>query len=85
MHRRYLRARKFDVNGAYGQFTDTEKWMKEQYVDDLYEHFDVDFYEKARLVVSCVASHLLLHHNLTLAVPPMDWPTGQKRHSHLRL
>lgn len=49
--RRYLRARKFDVDGAYGQFTDTEKWMKEQQVEDLYEHFDVDFYERARLMV----------------------------------
>lgn len=49
--RRYLRARKFDVPGAIGQFTDTEKWMKEQNVEDLYEHFDVDFYERARKLV----------------------------------
>ncbi|ETN40374.1 uncharacterized protein HMPREF1541_04651 [Cyphellophora europaea CBS 101466] len=45
---RYLRARKFDVNGAYGQFTDTEKWLKEQRVDELYENFDVEHYEQAR-------------------------------------
>lgn len=49
--RRYLRARKFDVQGAYGQFTDTEKWLKEQHVEELYEHFDVDFFERARLMV----------------------------------
>lgn len=47
---RYLRARKFDVAGAVGQFSDTEKWMKEQKVEDLYERFDVDYYEQARLM-----------------------------------
>ncbi|KAL2417264.1 hypothetical protein ABEF91_005106 [Exophiala dermatitidis] len=47
---RYLRARKFDVNGAIGQFTDHEKWLKEQRVEELYDHFDVEAYEKARLV-----------------------------------
>lgn len=49
---RYLRARKFDVNGAIGQFTDTEKWLKEQRVEELYDHFDIETYEKARLMVS---------------------------------
>ncbi|RMZ80514.1 hypothetical protein DV737_g2905, partial [Chaetothyriales sp. CBS 132003] len=47
---RFLRARKFDVAGAIGQFTDTERWLKEQRVEELYEHFDVDSYERARLV-----------------------------------
>ena len=50
-HSRYLRARKFDIHGAIGQFTDTEKWMKQERVEELYEHFDVDFYEKARTMV----------------------------------
>ena len=39
------------MQGAVGQFTDTEKWMKEQHVEDLYEHFDVDFYERSRQMV----------------------------------
>ncbi|KAK5094522.1 hypothetical protein LTS08_008574 [Lithohypha guttulata] len=30
------------------QKDDTEKWMKEQRVEELYEHFDVDFFERAR-------------------------------------
>ncbi|RMD42823.1 hypothetical protein DV735_g2309, partial [Chaetothyriales sp. CBS 134920] len=47
---RFLRARKFDVAGAIGQFTDTEKWLKEQHVEELYEHFDVEAYERARLL-----------------------------------
>jgi S-adenosylmethionine:diacylglycerol 3-amino-3-carboxypropyl transferase len=51
IHSRYLRARKFDVAGAIGQFSDTEKWMKEQQVEELYDHFDVETYEKARLMV----------------------------------
>ncbi|ERF73106.1 hypothetical protein EPUS_06567 [Endocarpon pusillum Z07020] len=45
---RYLRARKFDINGAYAQFRDTEKWSKENKITELYENFDVQFYEKAR-------------------------------------
>jgi hypothetical protein len=56
--RRYLRARKFDVNGAIGQFTDTEKWLKEQRVEELYDHFDVEAYEKARLMVSLISSDM---------------------------
>ncbi|RMZ90753.1 hypothetical protein DV736_g2001, partial [Chaetothyriales sp. CBS 134916] len=47
---RFLRARKFDVSGAIGQFTDTEQWLKEQRVEELYENFDVDSYERARLL-----------------------------------
>lgn len=50
--RRYLRARKFDVNGAIGQFSDTEHWLKEQRVEELYEHYDVEAYERARQMVS---------------------------------
>jgi CRAL/TRIO, N-terminal domain len=49
--RRYLRARKFDVNGAIGQFSDTEHWLKEQRVEELYEHYDVEIYERARKMV----------------------------------
>jgi hypothetical protein len=40
------------VQGAIGQFTDTEKWLKEQKVEELYDNFDVDIYERSRLVVS---------------------------------
>ncbi|KIV85309.1 hypothetical protein PV11_01015 [Exophiala sideris] len=47
---RYLRARKFDISGAIGQFTDHEKWLKEERVEELYDHFDVEAYEKARLM-----------------------------------
>lgn len=50
--RRYLRARKFDVQGAIGQFTDTEKWLKEQMVEELYDTFDVETYEHGRQLVS---------------------------------
>lgn len=59
--------------------------MKEQHVDDLYEHFDVDFYEKARLMVSLAAIYQLLAYRLTFAVSSMDRPPRPKRHSDLRL
>ena len=48
---RYLRARKFDLVGAISQFSETEQWMKEQHIIDLYENIDVEFYEHARLLV----------------------------------
>ena len=49
--RRYLRARKFDINGAIGQFSSTERWLKEQRVEELYENYDVEAYERARKMV----------------------------------
>ncbi|KAA8647032.1 hypothetical protein EYZ11_005286 [Aspergillus tanneri] len=45
---RYLRARKFDLNGAWGQFKDTEEWRHENAIESLYENIDVDSYEAAR-------------------------------------
>jgi hypothetical protein len=39
------------VNGAIGQFSDTELWLKEQRVEELYEHYDVEAYERARKMV----------------------------------
>jgi hypothetical protein len=51
LSRRYLRARKFNVNGAVGQFSDTERWLREQRVEELYENYDVEAYERARKMV----------------------------------
>ncbi|KAE8372854.1 CRAL-TRIO domain-containing protein [Aspergillus bertholletiae] len=45
---RFLRARKFDVNGAWGQFKDTEDWRKENAIESLYENIDVESYDAAR-------------------------------------
>ncbi|KAJ5665166.1 uncharacterized protein N7477_007614 [Penicillium maclennaniae] len=45
---RFLRARKFDVEAAWGQFKDTEDWRKENKIEDLYAHIGVDSYEAAR-------------------------------------
>ncbi|OJJ48400.1 hypothetical protein ASPZODRAFT_130424 [Penicilliopsis zonata CBS 506.65] len=45
---RFLRARKFDVNAAFGQFKDTEDWRRDNEIDALYENIDVDSYEAAR-------------------------------------
>ncbi|KAJ5573705.1 uncharacterized protein N7459_008132 [Penicillium hispanicum] len=45
---RFLRARKFDVEGAWGQFKDTEDWRKENAIESLYENIGVDSYEAAR-------------------------------------
>ncbi|KAJ5586266.1 hypothetical protein N7450_006053 [Penicillium hetheringtonii] len=45
---RFLRARRFDVEGAWGQFKDTEDWRKDNSIKELYENIGVDSYEAAR-------------------------------------
>ncbi|KAG2414477.1 hypothetical protein HFD88_003668 [Aspergillus terreus] len=45
---RFLRARKFDINGAWGQFKDTEDWRKENAIEELYENIEVESYDAAR-------------------------------------
>ncbi|KAJ5104577.1 hypothetical protein NUU61_001924 [Penicillium alfredii] len=45
---RFLRARKFDVEGAWGQFKDTEDWRRDNSIESLYENIRVDSYEAAR-------------------------------------
>ncbi|KAI9776807.1 MAG: hypothetical protein M1839_009358 [Geoglossum umbratile] len=49
---RFLRASKFEVNGAASHFRDTEHYLEEQRVPELYETFDVGFYERARKLVT---------------------------------
>lgn len=49
--RRFLRARKFDVEGAWAQFKDTEDWRKANAIEALYENINVDSYEAARRMV----------------------------------
>lgn len=45
---RYLRARKFVSQEAFGQFKDTEDWRKENKLDTLYETIDVEEYDETR-------------------------------------
>ncbi|KAI5304141.1 hypothetical protein KEM56_006804 [Ascosphaera pollenicola] len=45
---RFLRARRFDVQGGLKQFEDTEKWRKENHIDELYAEIDIDSYEESR-------------------------------------
>ncbi|KAK2756540.1 hypothetical protein FQN54_005433 [Arachnomyces sp. PD_36] len=47
---RFLRARRFDVNGALEQFKTTEEWRAENRLDDLYANIDVNAYEESRQV-----------------------------------
>ncbi|KDE04630.1 hypothetical protein MVLG_04930 [Microbotryum lychnidis-dioicae p1A1 Lamole] len=49
---RFLRARKFQVEGAYNQFVASEKWRKNEKVDDLYRNFNVDEFRTGQLVYS---------------------------------
>lgn len=50
--RRFLRARKFDINAAFQQFKDTEEWRKDNKIEALYENIDVESYDEARRMVS---------------------------------
>ena len=45
---RYLRARKFVPQEAFGQFKDTEDWRKENQLDKLYETIDINEYDQGR-------------------------------------
>ncbi|KAJ5653282.1 hypothetical protein N7490_000285 [Penicillium lividum] len=45
---RFLRARKFEVEGAWNQFKDTEDWRKENAIESLYDNIGVDSYEASR-------------------------------------
>ncbi|TIA47181.1 CRAL/TRIO domain-containing protein [Aureobasidium pullulans] len=47
---RYLRARKFIPNEAFGQFKDTEDWRKENQLEKLYDTIDVSEYEQTRVL-----------------------------------
>ncbi|KDE04629.1 hypothetical protein MVLG_04929 [Microbotryum lychnidis-dioicae p1A1 Lamole] len=47
---RFLRARKFQVDGAYDQFVASENWRKNEKVNELYENFDVDEFVASQLV-----------------------------------
>lgn len=46
--RRFLRARRYDVDKAQKQFSDTEAWRKQHNVDELFRTFDVNEMESAR-------------------------------------
>ena len=50
--RRFLRARRFDVDAAFQQFKDTEEWRKAIAIEALFENIDVESYNEARRVVS---------------------------------
>lgn len=45
---RFLRARKFVLADAYGQFSSTEKWRKANEIDVLYDTIDIEAYEHAK-------------------------------------
>lgn len=60
LFRRFLRARRFDVEGAWGQFKDTEDWRKENAIEALYANIGIDSYEAARRMV-CAAAEGTVH------------------------
>ncbi|KAG1880706.1 CRAL/TRIO domain-containing protein [Suillus tomentosus] len=45
---RFLRARRYDVDKAQKQFSDTEAWRKQHNVDELFRTFEVNEMESAR-------------------------------------
>lgn len=49
---RFLRARRFDLEGAFKQFKDTEEWRKENDIEGVYRWIDREEYESTRRLVS---------------------------------
>ncbi|KAK4099216.1 CRAL/TRIO domain-containing protein [Parathielavia hyrcaniae] len=45
---RFLRARRWIVQDAYGQFKDTEEWRQKNQLEVLYDTIDVEAYEQTR-------------------------------------
>lgn len=72
--RRFLRARKFDVNAAWDQFKDTEDWRKDNAIEKLYENIDIDSYESARRMVRPL--RLLPKHILDTGINEDSIPNG---------
>jgi hypothetical protein len=48
---RFLRARRWVVEDAFGQFKDTEDWRKANDLDVLYKTIELDAYEECRRLV----------------------------------
>lgn len=48
---RFLRARRWVVQDAYKQFSDTEQWRAANHLDVLYSTIDLDAYEQSRRLV----------------------------------
>ena len=67
--RRFLRARKFQQEPAYDQFTTTEKWRKDNSILELFESVDVEDYDAARRLVRRVT---VLHCSSADRKPPAD-------------
>lgn len=59
IYRRFLRARRFDVDASFVQFRDTEDWRRDNNIEALYENIDVESYEASRRMVSL--SRLFVH------------------------
>ncbi|KAK4050357.1 cytosolic factor, phosphatidylinositol/phosphatidylcholine transfer protein [Microbotryomycetes sp. JL221] len=47
---RFLRARKFDLTGAFKQFKETEDWRRTKHMDELYDTFSVEEFIEAQSV-----------------------------------
>lgn len=56
--RRFLRARKFQLDPAYDQFKGTEQWRETNRIKELYETIDVTEYDETRKLVSRLSDHL---------------------------
>jgi hypothetical protein len=52
-----LRARKWVVKDAYGQFKDTEEWRQANQLEVLYDTIDLDAYEETRRLVRNLEIH----------------------------
>ena len=51
-YRRYLRARKFDSNAAFKQYTASAAWRRETDLEGTYDSVDVEKFETIRRLVS---------------------------------
>ena len=83
---RILRARKFVPQDAFQQFKASERWRKEQDLEDLYNTIDVHGYEETRVLV-CHSCEIFVTYEQTDNSPvyPLDGTSRQERHTTLCL
>lgn len=49
----FLRARRFELQGALKQFRESEEWRRDYSVDAFFDHHPIESYNQARKVYPC--------------------------------
>jgi len=68
-HRRFLRARDFNVDDTLQKYRATQTWREENRILELYENIEARHYEETRKVVSTSSSNSMYLTDFTPSIP----------------